>query len=163
MKMYDAMQIAHREFVQLARVRGAAPAAADVAGADVAPAAADLDARLAELDGSDWTGLVVPDADDEAQEVEEKEGKHPDFVPPKPVSVSKDYDDPTSILGRAFRERQSRAGVRDDQRRARRDADEDRRGSGAPDALADRSTRPASNCRACWTRGGRSTRRICRA
>jgi hypothetical protein len=34
--------------------------------------------------------------------VDEKEGKHPDFVPPKPVSVSKDYDDPTSILGRRF-------------------------------------------------------------
>src|SRR5262249_37755977 len=69
---------------------------------DVAAAAASLDARLNVLDGSDWTGLVIPDADDEAQEVDEKEGKHPDFVPPKPVSLSKDYDDPTSILGRAF-------------------------------------------------------------
>src|SRR5262249_3361214 len=32
----------------------------------------------------------------------EKEGKHPDFVPPKPVSLSKDYDDPTTVLGRNF-------------------------------------------------------------
>ena len=69
---------------------------------EVAAAAADLDARLGALDGSDWTGLVIPDADDEAQEVDEKEGKHPDFVPPKPVSLSKDYDDPTSVLGRNF-------------------------------------------------------------
>jgi hypothetical protein len=69
---------------------------------DVAAAAAALDARLAALDGSDWTGLVIPDADDEAQEVDEKEGKHPDFVPPKPVSLSKDYDDPTTVLGRNF-------------------------------------------------------------
>jgi hypothetical protein len=46
---------------------------------------------------------VIPDADDEVNgEDEAKEGKHPDFVPPKPVSLSKDYDDPTSILGRAF-------------------------------------------------------------
>jgi len=30
------------------------------------------------------------------------EVKHPDFVPPKPVSVSKDYDDPASVLGRLF-------------------------------------------------------------
>ena len=28
--------------------------------------------------------------------------KHPDFVPPKAVGLSKDYDDPTSILGRKF-------------------------------------------------------------
>ena len=34
--------------------------------------------------------------------MDEKEGKHPDFVPPKPVSLSKDYDDPTSVLGRNF-------------------------------------------------------------
>ena len=31
-----------------------------------------------------------------------RRGKHPDFTPPAPVSVSKDYDDPTSILGRRF-------------------------------------------------------------
>jgi hypothetical protein len=48
---------------------------------------------------------VIPD--DESGEVgdaeeDAKEGKHPDFVPPKPVSLSKDYDDPTSILGRKF-------------------------------------------------------------
>ena len=47
-------------------------------------------------------GSCIPDADDEAQEVDEKEGKHPDFVPPKPVSLSKDYDDPTTVLGRNF-------------------------------------------------------------
>ena len=31
-----------------------------------------------------------------------RKAKHPDFVPPKPVSLSKDYDDPTSVLGRNF-------------------------------------------------------------
>jgi hypothetical protein len=102
-KMYDAMHIAHRGFLQLRRVReGLRPLLAS-ADAHVAAAAADLDARLNDLDGSDWTGLIVPDADDEAGEVDEKEGiKHPDFVPAKPVSISKDYDDPTSILGRVF-------------------------------------------------------------
>jgi hypothetical protein len=102
MKTYDAMHIAHREFVQLARVRAGLRPLLTSADAQLAAAAADLDARLSDLDGSDWTGLVIPDADDEAGEVDEKEGKHPDFVPPKPVSVSKDYDDPTSILGRRF-------------------------------------------------------------
>ena len=102
MKMYDAMQIAHREFVQLARVRAQLRPLLTSPDPQVALSAADLDARLADLDGSDWTGLVIPDADDEAGEVDEKEGKHPDFVPPKPVSISKDYDDPTSILGRRF-------------------------------------------------------------
>jgi hypothetical protein len=102
MKVYDAMRLAHREFIQLSRVRAQVRPLLASADPDVARAAADLDARLADLDGSDWTGLVIPDADDEAGEVDEKEGKHPDFVPPKPVSISKDYDDPTSILGRRF-------------------------------------------------------------
>jgi hypothetical protein len=71
---------------------------------DIAAAATDLDTRLAAIDGSDWTGLVIPDADNDASEADEdaKEGKHPDFVPPKAVPLSKDYDDPTTILGRAF-------------------------------------------------------------
>ena len=103
MKVYDAMQIAHREFVQLARVRAQLKPMLTSTDPEVAQSAADLDTRLTDLDGSDWTGLVIPDADDEAAgEVDEKEGKHPDFVPPKPVSLSKDYDDPTSILGRGF-------------------------------------------------------------
>jgi len=103
MPMYDAMQIAHRSFVQIQRVRAGLRPLVASADPQVAATAADLDARLVQLDGSDWTGLVIPDADDEAAgEVDEKEGKHPDFVPPKPVSVSKDYDDPTSILGRRF-------------------------------------------------------------
>jgi hypothetical protein len=103
MKMYDAMRVAHREFVQLSRLRAQLKPLLTSADAQVAASAVDLNARLTDLDGSDWTGLVIPDADDEAAgEVDEKEGKHPDFVPPKPVSVSKDYDDPTSILGRRF-------------------------------------------------------------
>jgi hypothetical protein len=102
MEMYDAMQITHRGFVQLARVRAQLQPLLTSTDPDLAASAADLDARLADLDGSDWTGLVVPDADEEVGEVDEKEGKHPDFVLSKPVSVSKDYDDPTSILGRAF-------------------------------------------------------------
>jgi hypothetical protein len=102
MKMHNAMQIAHREFVQLARVRAQLRPLLTSPDPQVAQTAANLDGRLADLDGSDWTGLVIPDADDEAGEVDEKEGKHPDFVPPKPVSISKDYDDPTSILGRRF-------------------------------------------------------------
>jgi hypothetical protein len=102
MNVYDAMQSAHREFVTLARVRAQLGPLKASPDAPLAQLAADLDARLAEIDGSDWTGLVIPDADDEVGEVDEKEGKHPDFVPPKPVSISKDYDDPTSILGRRF-------------------------------------------------------------
>lgn len=102
MKTYDAMRVAHREFVQMSRLRAQLRPLLTSADAQVGASAADLNARLTDLDGSDWTGLVIPDADDEAGEVDEKEGKHPDFVPPKPVSVSKDYDDPTSILGRRF-------------------------------------------------------------
>lgn len=102
MKAYEAMQVAHRGFLQLARARAQVRPLLTSSDPDVAAAAADLDTRLAAIDGSDWTGLVIPDADDEAQEVDEKEGKHPDFVPPKPVSLSKDYDDPTSVLGRNF-------------------------------------------------------------
>jgi len=72
---------------------------------DVAAMAAAIDARLVQIDGTDWTGLVIPDADQDdfdPDEAEEQGIKHPDFVPPQPVSVSKDYDDPTSILGRKF-------------------------------------------------------------
>jgi len=102
MKAYDAVQVAHRGFLQLARLRAQVRLLLSSSDPDVAAAATGLDARLAALDGSDWTGLVIPDADDEVGEVDEKEGKHPDFVPPKPVSLSKDYDDPTSVLGRSF-------------------------------------------------------------
>ena len=103
MKMYDAMQIAHRGFAQLTRVRAELRPMLTSPDPDVALGAADLDARLAGLDGSDRTGLVVPDADEGAgAEIDEKEEKHPDFVPPVAVALSKDYDDPTSILGRAF-------------------------------------------------------------
>jgi hypothetical protein len=103
MKMYDAMQIAHRGFVQLTRLRAALRPMLTSPDPDVALAAADLDARLAGLDGSGQTGLVVPDADEGAgAEIDEKEEKHPDLVPPVAVPLTKDYDDPTSILGRAF-------------------------------------------------------------
>jgi hypothetical protein len=103
MKMYDAMQVAHRGFVQLTRVRAELRPMLTSPDPEVALAAADLDARLAGLDGSDRTGLVVPDADEATgTEIDEKEDKHPDFAPPVAVPLSKDYDDPTSILGRAF-------------------------------------------------------------
>jgi hypothetical protein len=105
MKVYDAMRIAHREFAQLARVRAQLKPLLTSTDSDVAGPAADLDARLVQLDGSDWTDLIIPDEDQEEfdpAEAEEQGIKHPDFVPPKPVSVSKDYDDPTSILGRRF-------------------------------------------------------------
>jgi hypothetical protein len=101
--VYDAMQIAHRGFVQLTRVRAELRPMLTSSDPEVAIAAADLDGRLADLDGSDWTGLVVPDADEGAgTEIDEKEDKHPDFAPTVAVPISKDYDDPTSILGRAF-------------------------------------------------------------
>ena len=103
MQAYDAMQIAHRGFLQLAQARASLRPLLASADPDLVKAATDLDTRLNVIDGSDWTGLVIPDADNDAGEIDEaKEGKHPDFVPPKPVSLSKDYDDPTSILGRAF-------------------------------------------------------------
>jgi hypothetical protein len=103
MKIFDAMQIAHRGFVQVTRVRAELRPMLTAPDPEVALAAADLDARLAGLDGSDRTGLVVPDADEATgTEIDEKEDKHPDFAPPVAVPISKDYDDPTSILGRAF-------------------------------------------------------------
>jgi hypothetical protein len=104
MKAYDAMNSSHRAFLQLKRVRSQIAQLLTSADLDIAGAATDLDARLAAIDGSDWTGLVIPDADNDASEADEdaKEGKHPDFVPPKAVPLSKDYDDPTTILGRAF-------------------------------------------------------------
>jgi hypothetical protein len=102
-KIFDAMQIAHRGFLQLTRVRAELRPMLTSPDPEVALAAADLDARLAGLDGSDRTGLVVPDADDAAgTDIDEKEDKHPDFAPAVAVPLSKDYDDPTSILGRAF-------------------------------------------------------------
>lgn len=104
MKAYDAMSASHRGFLQLKRLRNQITPLLTSSDPDIAAAAADLDTRLAAIDGSDWTGLVIPDADNDASEADEdaKEGKHPDFVPPKAVPLSKDYDDPTTILGRAF-------------------------------------------------------------
>jgi hypothetical protein len=103
MKITAAMQIAHREFLGLSRVRAQLKPLLVSADSDVAAAATALDTQLSNIDGSDWAGLVIPDDESgEVGEVDEKEGKHPDFVPPAPVSVSKDYDDPTSILGRRF-------------------------------------------------------------
>ena len=104
MKVYDAMVRAHQGFLQLERARDRITPLLASSDQDLAALAAYLDAGLAVLDGSDWTGLVIPDAEDESLDFEEdaKEGKHPDFVPPKPVSLSKDYDDPTSVLGRNF-------------------------------------------------------------
>jgi hypothetical protein len=104
MKAYDAMSASHRGFLRLKRVRSQIAPLLRSTDPDIAAAATDLDTRLAAIDGSDWTGLVIPDADNDASEADEdaKEGKHPDFVPPKAVPLSKDYDDPTTILGRAF-------------------------------------------------------------
>jgi hypothetical protein len=98
------MDVSHRGFLQLARARRQLAPLLASSDPDLAAAAVDLDTRLAAIDGSDWTGLVIPDVDNGADDAEEeaKEGKHPDFAPPKPVSLSQDYDDPTSILGRAF-------------------------------------------------------------
>ena len=102
MKVYDAMRIVHREFLQLSTLRHLVKPLLTSPDPELALVATDLDTRLADLDGSDWITLIIPDADNE-EEFDEKEGiKHPDFVPSVPVSISKDYDDPTSILGRAF-------------------------------------------------------------
>ena len=102
MKVYDAMRVAHREFLQLGRVRSLVKSLLTSPDPELVLLATDLDTRLADLDGSDWLTLIIPDADAE-EEIEDEEGiKHPDFVPSVPVSISKDYDDPTSILGRAF-------------------------------------------------------------
>ena len=58
MQAYDAMQTAHRAFLQLTRVRGQLRPLLASPDPDIAAAATDLDTRLAALDGSDWTGLV---------------------------------------------------------------------------------------------------------
>jgi hypothetical protein len=105
MKMYDAMQVAHREFVRLGRIRTQLRPLLSSPDEDMAAAATALEARLVQLDGSDWTDLIIPDEDQDEfdpDEAEEQGIKHPDFIPPRPVSISKDYDDPTSILGRRF-------------------------------------------------------------
>ena len=105
MKAYEAMRAAHRGFLQLQALRDRVKPLLSATDPDLALAATDLDTKLAGIDGSDWTGLVIPDADEDNQaelDEEAKEGKHPDFVPPKAVSLSKDYDDPTSVLGRSF-------------------------------------------------------------
>jgi hypothetical protein len=104
MNAYDAMVVAHQSFLQLARLRPVVRSLMQSADADVAAAATDLDARLSVIDGSDWTGFIMPDVDQDTGDIEEEEEfvKHPDFIPPVAVGLSKDYDDPTSILGRKF-------------------------------------------------------------
>jgi hypothetical protein len=104
MKAYDAMEIAHRSFLQLAPLRAAIRSLMKLTDTDIAAAATDLDTRLNVIDGSDWTGFILPDVDQDTGDVEEEEEfvKHPDFVPPIAVGLNKDYDDPTSILGRKF-------------------------------------------------------------
>ena len=139
MKAYGAMRVAHAGFVQLKAIRDRVKPHLTSPDADLAAMAADLDTKLAAIDGSDWTGLVVPDVDEDNQaelEEEAKEGKHPTFVPPKPVSLSKDYDDPTSVLGRNFTNVDpppafAIVGTRLGELVARVD-----RATGAPDALA---------------------------
>ena len=104
MKSYDVMQTTHRAFLQTTRVRNGLKPLLLSNDLAILMTATNLYMRIASLDGSDWTGLVIPDSADESPEIEEEllDVKHPDFVPPKPVSVSKDYDDPASILGRVF-------------------------------------------------------------
>jgi hypothetical protein len=105
LKVYDAMDVAHRAFMQLARVRARLKPMLTSTDDEVVATATALETQLVQLDGSDWTGLIIPDEDQDdfdPNEAEEQGIKHPDFIPPKPVSVSKDYDDPTSILGRRF-------------------------------------------------------------
>jgi len=139
MKAYEAMGVAHAGFVQLKAVRDRVKPLLTSTDADLAAMAVDLDTKLAAIDGSDWTGLVIPDVDEDNQaELDEqaKEGKHPDFVPPKAVSLSKDYDDPTSVLGRNFTNVDpppafAIVGTRLGELVARVD-----RATGAPDALA---------------------------
>jgi hypothetical protein len=104
MTMSDAMAVAHRGFVQLAKLRAQVTPLLSSADPDLVTLVTPFDTALKDLDGSAAI-LVIPD--DESGEVADadedaKEGKHPDFVPPKPVSLSKDYDDPTTILGRRF-------------------------------------------------------------
>jgi hypothetical protein len=104
MRMSDAMAVAHRGFLQLATLRAKVTPLLSASDPDLVALVTPFDTALKDLDGSAAI-LVIPD--DESGEVgdadeDAKEGKHPDFVPPKPVSLSKDYDDPTSILGRRF-------------------------------------------------------------
>jgi len=105
MKIYDAMRLTHRAFRQLATVRAGLKPLLTSTNEQAATVATNLDARLVQLDGTDWTGLLIPDEDQDdfdPDEAEEQGIKHPDFIVPRPVSVSKDYDDPTSVLGRKF-------------------------------------------------------------
>lgn len=103
-KMADAMSVAHRGYLQAARLRALVTPWLSSPDPDFVTLVLPFVTAVKNIDGSSAI-LVIPD--DESGEVEDldedaKEGKHPDFVPPKPVSLSKDYDDPTSILGRRF-------------------------------------------------------------
>jgi hypothetical protein len=100
---YEAMATAHAGFTQLTRVRAQLKPFIAASDIDLAQAAADLDVRLADLDGSDANGLLLPDADNGLDEgVEDKDHDLPVEAKPVPVSLTKDYDDPTMIIGRAF-------------------------------------------------------------
>ncbi len=101
-RVYDGLGAAHDGYLKLARLRAAVKSLVASSNPDVAQAAAEFDARLADLDGSDWH-FALPDADDpnEQDAVEDKEHDLPP-PPPAPVALTKDYDDPTTIIGRAF-------------------------------------------------------------
>jgi hypothetical protein len=104
LRICDAMTAAHRDFMELARVRAQVFPLLSAPDPDAAQAAADLDARLAELDGSNWSGLILPDADaaGEADVVFDKDSDEDPLPPPVAVSLTQDYDDPTTIVGRSF-------------------------------------------------------------
>jgi hypothetical protein len=101
-RLYDGLREAHDDYLRLARLRAAVKPLLASPDPNVAQAAADFAARLADLDGSDWH-FSLPDADDtsEIDLVEDKEHDLPP-APPAPVALTKDYDDPTTIIGRGF-------------------------------------------------------------
>jgi hypothetical protein len=101
-EVYDALKQADGEARQLARLRVAVAALAASPNGDVAQAATDFAGRLVDLAGTAWH-LALPDADsgNEPEIFDDKEHDLPP-LPPAPVSLTKDYDDPTTIIGRTF-------------------------------------------------------------
>jgi hypothetical protein len=104
MTVSSAMKAVHADFAAISSVRAQLAPFIHAADADLAQLASDFDSRLVAIDGTDWTGLVLPDLDRKpgSDEVEEDLRDEVPVLPVAPVTLTKDYDDPTMIIGRRY-------------------------------------------------------------
>jgi hypothetical protein len=101
-KICDDLRTAHAAFLQLKSLRAQLKPLLDSPDDMLAQIVSDLDTRLADLDGSDWNGLLLPDADAEFEYFVDKDIDEDPSERPVPVPLTKDYDDPTMAVGRAY-------------------------------------------------------------